>query len=153
VSVAIVVGPQPPCELTAESGSVTLQETLTSLVYQPSAPDVPFTVGTITGGVVSQATTVQLMVRVAVRLKGWPSLALVPLAVYWTVADLAPSGAPPFTVTAEVAVSPLTVLFVATVRSSLRPRRRGRKGMGETSASLSPDGPWVTAAGRHDVAV
>lgn len=53
VSEAIVVVSQ-PVEVNDDSGSVTLQLTITSLVYQPLLPKVPETVGLITGGVVSE---------------------------------------------------------------------------------------------------
>jgi hypothetical protein len=53
VSDVIVVVPQPVCDETVESGSVTVQLTVTSLVYQPLFPSVPVTLGVITGGVVS----------------------------------------------------------------------------------------------------
>ena len=47
------VAPQPVDELIPDSGSVTLQLTVTLLVYHPLAPSVPVIVGTICGGVVS----------------------------------------------------------------------------------------------------
>src|SRR5690348_12687754 len=53
VSVLIVVGPQPVWLLMAESGSTTLQLTVTSEVYQPSLPRVPVRLGVMTGGVLS----------------------------------------------------------------------------------------------------
>jgi hypothetical protein len=53
VSVEIVVGPQPDCVEIAESGSETVHDTITSEVYQPFEPNVPDTLGVITGGVVS----------------------------------------------------------------------------------------------------
>jgi hypothetical protein len=56
VSVLMVVGPQPVDDVTVDSGSVTVQETLTLLVYHPFVPRVPETLGVITGGVVSPPT-------------------------------------------------------------------------------------------------
>src|SRR4051812_24107196 len=52
VSALMVVGPQPADESMADSGSVTVQLTLTSLVYQPLLPSVPVMMGAITGAVV-----------------------------------------------------------------------------------------------------
>jgi hypothetical protein len=63
VSEVTLLGPQPVCEVTVESGSVTVQVTETLLVYQPLFPSVPVIVGVITGGVVSQ-------IRVTVTLAG-----------------------------------------------------------------------------------
>lgn len=54
VSALMLVLPQPVVEEIVESGSVTLQDTLTSLVYQPLLPAVPDTLGVITGGVESE---------------------------------------------------------------------------------------------------
>lgn len=45
--------PQPESMTTADSGSVTVQATETSLVYQPCRPTVPVMTFVITGGVVS----------------------------------------------------------------------------------------------------
>jgi hypothetical protein len=53
VSELTVVEPQSVVEVTADSGSLTVQDTVTSLVYQPFRPSVPTTVGVITGAVVS----------------------------------------------------------------------------------------------------
>jgi hypothetical protein len=52
VSVLIVVVLQPVLE-GVDSASVTLQLTMTLLVYQPFVPSVPVTVGVIIGGVLS----------------------------------------------------------------------------------------------------
>ena len=54
VSDDTVVGLQPVCDVTVDCASVTVHETLMSLVYQPLLPNVPVTVGLITGGVVSE---------------------------------------------------------------------------------------------------
>ena len=40
-------------DVTADSASLTVHDTFTSLVYQPFVPDVPVTRGLMTGGVVS----------------------------------------------------------------------------------------------------
>jgi hypothetical protein len=56
VLAAIVVGSQPVLFVTADSGSVTLQLTVTSLVYQSLLPCVPATVGVMAGGVESCAS-------------------------------------------------------------------------------------------------
>ena len=48
-----VVVLQPVEDATPDSASVTLQATVTSLVYQPPLPDVPTICGIITGGVMS----------------------------------------------------------------------------------------------------
>lgn len=53
VSVVTVVGSQPVFDDTADSASVTVQDTETFDVYQPLFPSVPVTVGVITGGVAS----------------------------------------------------------------------------------------------------
>ena len=53
VSVVIVVEPQPVLEEIAESGSDTVQLTVTSLTYQPLLPRVPATFGVMLGAVVS----------------------------------------------------------------------------------------------------
>ncbi len=53
VSESIVVVLHPVLDVIPDSGSLTLQLTVTSLVYQPLLPSVPFIVGVITGGVVS----------------------------------------------------------------------------------------------------
>jgi hypothetical protein len=57
VSLEIVVEPQPVVEVTVDCASVTLHETVTSLVYQLLLPSVPLTFGVITGGVESVGTT------------------------------------------------------------------------------------------------
>ena len=48
---------QPEDDAMPDSGSVTLQETETGLIYQPLFPNVPLTVGMMTGGVVSMTIT------------------------------------------------------------------------------------------------
>ena len=53
VSVVRLFELQPVEDAIPDSGSVTLQLTVTLLVYQPLAPAVPVIVGAITGGVVS----------------------------------------------------------------------------------------------------
>jgi hypothetical protein len=53
VSVVSVVDPHPELEEIADSLSITLHETVTLLTYHPLFPDVPETLGVITGGVVS----------------------------------------------------------------------------------------------------
>jgi hypothetical protein len=53
VSEVTLLVPHPLCEEIAESGSVTVQLTDTSLVYQPFIPRVPVTFGVMTGGVES----------------------------------------------------------------------------------------------------
>ena len=58
VSVVSVVGLHPEDDVTPDSGSETVQVTVTLLVYQPLLPRVPAMVGTTTGGVVSTATLV-----------------------------------------------------------------------------------------------
>jgi hypothetical protein len=67
VSDVIVVEPQPDEDEIAESGSVTVQLTVTLLVYQPLFPSVPLTLGVITGGVLSAgaAAMLKLIVMVA----------------------------------------------------------------------------------------
>ena len=57
VSVETVLVPHPDEAEIAEFGSVTLQDTLTLDVYQPLLPDVPVTVGVMTGGVVTLHST------------------------------------------------------------------------------------------------
>ena len=65
VSVLTLAAPQPEVEVTLESGSVTIQPTLTFPTYQPSAPAVPVTLGVMTGGVLSQVpVTVNEMLEV-----------------------------------------------------------------------------------------
>jgi hypothetical protein len=63
--------PQPESMTTAESGSFTLQVTVTLLVYQPLSPLVPLTTFVITGGVVSQ-----LRVTLIEALPGFPALSV-----------------------------------------------------------------------------
>jgi hypothetical protein len=58
VSVLIVVESQPIMEVMADSGSLTLQLTVTSLTYQSLVPRVPTMLGVMTGGVGS--TTVKI---------------------------------------------------------------------------------------------
>jgi len=58
VSVVRVVVPQPDLRILEDSGSVTVHAMVTSLVYQPSLPSVPVTVGVITGGVLSLASPI-----------------------------------------------------------------------------------------------
>ena len=58
VSVLIVVELHPVLDVMLDSGSVTLQVTVTSLVYQPFVPKVPETLGVMTGGVVSVGTLI-----------------------------------------------------------------------------------------------
>src|SRR5947207_810838 len=53
VSAVSVVALQPDEEAMSDSGSVTLQLTVTLLAYQPLLPKVPEIWGTMTGGVVS----------------------------------------------------------------------------------------------------
>jgi hypothetical protein len=62
VSAVIVVVPHPLVEVTGDSGSVTVQLTVTSLTYQPPLPSVPLTVGVICGGVVSDGVGVGVAV-------------------------------------------------------------------------------------------
>jgi hypothetical protein len=50
--------PHPVVDEIAESGSVTVQLTVTLLTYQPALPSVPLTTGVMTGGVVSQEDAV-----------------------------------------------------------------------------------------------
>src|SRR5262249_29889861 len=57
VSVEIVCGVQPELDAISDCGSLTSQDTATSLVYQPFVPGVPSTCATITGGVGSPANT------------------------------------------------------------------------------------------------
>jgi hypothetical protein len=57
VSVVTVLGPQPVVEVTLDSGSLTVQETVTLDRNQPSLPRVPDTLGVMTGGVVSKGGT------------------------------------------------------------------------------------------------
>ena len=58
VSVVRVVLVQPEEDAIPDSGSVTLQVTVTLLRYQPLLPRVPETDGAITGGVVSEGRMV-----------------------------------------------------------------------------------------------
>jgi hypothetical protein len=53
VSVVIVVGPHPEVDVIDDSGSLTVQVTVTLETYQPFAPRVPLTAGVMTGGVAS----------------------------------------------------------------------------------------------------
>jgi hypothetical protein len=53
VSEVTLLAPQPFWEVIVDSGSVTVQLTETSLVYQPFVPRVPTTFGVMTGGVLS----------------------------------------------------------------------------------------------------
>src|SRR2546423_441965 len=53
VSVVMLVGPQPFCDVTDDSGSTTVQLTATLLVYQPLFPNVPTMCGVMTGALVS----------------------------------------------------------------------------------------------------
>lgn len=53
VSELMVVDSHPVVEVIVDSGSDTVQLTVTSLTYQPLLPSVPLTLGVITGGVVS----------------------------------------------------------------------------------------------------
>ena len=57
VSVLIVVGPQALEDVIEDCASVTVQLTLTSLVYHPLLPSVPTTFGVITGAVLSDTGT------------------------------------------------------------------------------------------------
>ena len=53
VSVVTELDSQPVVELTADSGSVTVHATPTLLVYQPLFPNMPVTLGVMSGGVES----------------------------------------------------------------------------------------------------
>src|SRR5436190_2690201 len=55
VSAASAAGPQPEDEAMPDSGSLTLQLTLTELSYQPFRPDVPWMLEVMTGGEVSSS--------------------------------------------------------------------------------------------------
>src|SRR5439155_19903450 len=55
VSAVSVVAVQPDEDAMPDSGSLTLQLTVTLLLYQPFAPNVPAKCGVINGGVVSVA--------------------------------------------------------------------------------------------------
>jgi hypothetical protein len=59
VSVVKVVDPQPEDEAMPDSGSETVQLTVTSLLYQP----LPLALGVITGGVLSLITRVKFRVK------------------------------------------------------------------------------------------
>ena len=61
VLVLIVVGTQPLEDVIADSASVTVQLTVTSLVYHPLFPRVPATFGVIIGEVVSRGGGVLTM--------------------------------------------------------------------------------------------
>jgi hypothetical protein len=63
VSVVTLLVPQPDWEVIVESGSVTVQVTVTLLLYQPLFPRVPLTFGVITGGVESDALKCAYSVR------------------------------------------------------------------------------------------
>src|SRR5215216_2155255 len=78
VSALIVVEPQPLLEEIADSLSVTDQETVTSLVYQPLLPCVPTTLGVITGGVLSVTTGATTCTVIVV---GVPSFNFPPLTI------------------------------------------------------------------------
>jgi hypothetical protein len=54
VSALMVVELQPLVDETVDSGSLTVQLTVTSLMYQPFVPNVPLVLGVMTGGVESQ---------------------------------------------------------------------------------------------------
>jgi hypothetical protein len=56
VSVVIFSVPHPLEDVMVDSASVTVQLTVTSEVYHPLLPNVPDTLGVITGGVVSETT-------------------------------------------------------------------------------------------------
>ncbi len=60
VSVSRVTGSQPVVPVTVDSGSVTVQLTVTSLTYQPLLPGVPLMLGVITGGVLSGTSAIEL---------------------------------------------------------------------------------------------
>jgi hypothetical protein len=67
VSEFSVTVPQPVDEEMPDSGSVTVQLTVTTLLYQPLAPTVPLTFGVITGGVVSVGEPAVAGVTIAVK--------------------------------------------------------------------------------------
>ncbi len=68
VSAVSVVLPQPVEDVTPDSGSVTVQLTVTLLRYHPLFPSVPEICGTITGGVVSSEAGPKLAVTVSAAL-------------------------------------------------------------------------------------
>lgn len=72
VTVAVA---QPAPKVTADWASVTVQVTVTGLIYQPFAPTVPVRLGTITGGVVS-AVLGLVTVTVKLDVPLFPALSL-----------------------------------------------------------------------------
>ena len=72
VSSTMVLSTQSVMELMADSGSVRVQETATSEVYQSPLPWVPETVAVITGGVVSATTGEALRMPVAPKTTSIP---------------------------------------------------------------------------------
>src|ERR1043166_1051300 len=59
VSPGKAVVPHPEEDAMPDSGSVTLQLTVTGLRYQPPLPEVPLMVGVMSGGVASPATSTE----------------------------------------------------------------------------------------------
>ena len=57
VSIVTLLDPQPVLDVIVDSGSATVHETPTLLVYQPLLPSVPLTVGVMTGEVLSEDKT------------------------------------------------------------------------------------------------
>jgi hypothetical protein len=113
VSVLIVVGPQPVL-VKDDSGSTTVQETETLLVYHPLVRSVPTTLGVMTGGELSHEITLAVTVKVASRVRTESSLAFVPVARNPTVPDQLGLGEATFMVTSAEAVSEVRSLFATT---------------------------------------
>lgn len=77
VSALIVVDPQPELDEMSDSLSVTVQLTVTSLVYQPLLPSAPAMFGTMLGALVSlaaQSTAVAVTFIASVRAIGAPEV-------------------------------------------------------------------------------
>ena len=115
VSAVSVTGPQPDEDVMADSASVTLQLTVTGLVYHPFVPCVPVMVGVITGGVVSVVAPIR---------NTYAAPASAP-------AGVSSPGAPMMTVSPVIAVGPLTGSFA----SSSPDRASASEGVGRTAVA------------------
>jgi hypothetical protein len=92
VLVLIVVEPHPEEEEIDESGSLTVHETFTSLVYQPLFPSVPLTLGVMTGLVVSLGATTRTVTVVAILSSSFPPETLGFVSVVTMVTGYVPTG-------------------------------------------------------------
>src|SRR5215475_6879091 len=120
---AVIVAASQPEEVNEDSGSVTVQVTLTSLTYQPALPSVPTMWGVITGGVTS-LNVFQASVKAA------PSTLL---SHHSPLAPQAPIGAASESWIAAATRSSTAIVSVAVAPFGTTPKPN-RSGLAERSA-------------------